>query len=231
MLASVQSVEEALIALECGADIIDLKNPHEGALGALPLPTIREIVQAIDHRRPVSATIGDMPMQGDLLVEAVRKTAATGVDIVKVGFFGGVGHEGCVHALAPLADQGVHIVAVLFADLNPEFGLLPALAHAGFHGAMLDTSSKHERSLGGCLDEESLRLFVGISRALGLLTGLAGSLALGDILKLAEIGPDYLGFRGALCCGSDRKSAIDRDRIIRVAKLLYSCNTALPEPA
>ena len=37
LLISVTSAEEALLALEGGADIIDMKNPLEGALGALPL--------------------------------------------------------------------------------------------------------------------------------------------------------------------------------------------------
>ena len=37
LLASVASPEEARIAAACGVDIIDLKNPRAGALGALPL--------------------------------------------------------------------------------------------------------------------------------------------------------------------------------------------------
>ena len=44
MLASVLSVEEAETALAHGADIIDCKDPHRGALGALPLARITEIV-------------------------------------------------------------------------------------------------------------------------------------------------------------------------------------------
>ena len=56
MLASVTSTAEALLALEWGADIIDLKNPSDGALGALPFETIRDIVKIIDGRRLASAT-------------------------------------------------------------------------------------------------------------------------------------------------------------------------------
>ena len=43
MLASVADVVEAEIALVEGADIIDLKDPSQGPLGALPLASVREI--------------------------------------------------------------------------------------------------------------------------------------------------------------------------------------------
>ena len=44
MLASVATLQEARLAAECGVDIIDLKNPSTGALGALPTETVVEIV-------------------------------------------------------------------------------------------------------------------------------------------------------------------------------------------
>ncbi|MGB8549761.1 MAG: (5-formylfuran-3-yl)methyl phosphate synthase, partial [Xanthobacteraceae bacterium] len=47
MLASVTGAEEAEIALEHGADIIDLKDPSEGALRALPLDLVRAAVAAV----------------------------------------------------------------------------------------------------------------------------------------------------------------------------------------
>ncbi len=61
MLASVRTLDEALLALAGGADIIDLKDPARGALGALDQATARNIVAAIGGRAPVSATIGDLP--------------------------------------------------------------------------------------------------------------------------------------------------------------------------
>lgn len=225
MLASVTSVEEALLALEGGADIVDLKNPAEGALGALPASVIREIVAAVACRKPVSATIGDLPMRPEPIAEAIARTAETGVDIVKIGFFGRTGHAECIRAVMPLAVRGVRIVAVLFADDHPDFGLLPLMAQSGFHGAMLDTVVKNGRRLGHCLDDAALRRFIGVSRAQGLLTGLAGSLAIADVPGLMEIGPDYLGFRGALCQASDRRASIDADRLEQLGKVLHEYNT------
>lgn len=47
LLISVKNVEEALIALNCGVDIIDLKDPNIGALGALNLDTSQQILQKV----------------------------------------------------------------------------------------------------------------------------------------------------------------------------------------
>ena len=44
MLASVATLAEARLVEESGVDIIDLKNPAEGALGALPLAEVVRIV-------------------------------------------------------------------------------------------------------------------------------------------------------------------------------------------
>ncbi len=48
MLASVTGTEEAETAIECNVDIIDLKDPKAGALGALPTAGIRALVAAIN---------------------------------------------------------------------------------------------------------------------------------------------------------------------------------------
>src|SRR5262245_29278297 len=62
-LASVRDAAEAELAIGAGADIVDLKDPEGGALGALPPATIEACVRAIGGRVPVSATIGDLPLE------------------------------------------------------------------------------------------------------------------------------------------------------------------------
>ena len=62
MLASVASLEEADQVLGLGADLIDLKDPSRGALGAWPPDRVREAVGRIAGCRTTSATIGDLPM-------------------------------------------------------------------------------------------------------------------------------------------------------------------------
>jgi uncharacterized protein (UPF0264 family) len=225
ILASVTDVEEAMLAVECGADIIDLKNPAEGALGALSLATISNSVAKVARRKLVSATIGDLPMQPELVVEAVNATAATGVDIVKIGFFGRAGHAACIEALSPIAARGLSLVAVLFADDAPDFDLIPRLAEAGFHGVMLDTAVKNGKRLRHHLDDEDLSTFVCEAQDAGLLTGLAGSLTVDDLVELLPLGADYLGFRGALCVSANRAARLERARLKHLLNVLHSCNT------
>jgi uncharacterized protein (UPF0264 family) len=216
-LASVTNVGEARIALEAGVDIVDLKNPVRGALGALPIAIIEEIVHFVDRRAPISATVGDLPMQPTILSDAIAATAATGVDIVKIGFFGRTGHAECARSLA-LITRSEKIVAVMFADQKPDFTLLPLLADSGFYGVMLDTADKTAGGLRSWLSKDDLQDFVSAAHIHRLLTGLAGSLRKADVPLLASLGADYLGFRGALCTNDERKSMLDPARVIAIRK-------------
>lgn len=223
-LASVKNVDEALIALDAGADIIDLKDPDKGALGALSADEIREITARIGGRKPVSATIGDLPMQPDRIVYGVEHTAELGVDIVKVGFFGVTGHRECAQALRALAVQGKKIVAVLFADQFPDLTLIRELKRAGFYGVMLDTSNKSGNALSDYMTNHDLGEFVSLAKSCDMECGLAGSLRIIDIPMLISLGPGYLGFRGALCNASKRTQEIERERVKQAAKLLHESN-------
>jgi len=222
-LASVTDADEALLALEAGADIIDCKNPALGALGALSPGVIRGIVAAVAGRRPVSATVGDLPTEAGRLVGAVRRTAAADVDYVKLGLFRTDGIEDVLTELSPLTRRH-KLIAVLFADLVPQLEILPALAAAGFAGVMLDTAGKAEGTL---LDHAGLALlrdFVEQVHHLDLMCGLAGSLGAAQIPALLPLGVDYLGFRGALC-EQGRSSALSREAMQRIRRCLCAPNT------
>ncbi len=208
LLASVRSAAEAQIALAAGVDIIDLKEPRQGVLGALPAPVIRAAVARVAGRRPVSATAGDLPMVPAVVGQTAARIGALGVDFVKVGIFPGGDLEGCLDALGHEAARGLKLVAVLFADLEPDPGQIESLAARGFAGVMLDTAEKRGGGLRRHLDDAALRRFVLRGKASGLFTGLAGSLRLVDVGALLELGPDYLGFRGALTAGG-RGAALD----------------------
>lgn len=223
LLASVRSLHEARQALAAGVDVIDLKEPADGALGAVPLSVAR-LVAALPNRPRVSATIGDLPFTAEAVVPGVRAMAATRVDIVKVGIFDG-DTAATLAALRPLCSEGIKLVAVMFADRSPDLALLPRLATAGFHGAMLDTADKAGGGLRRHLSERQLRAFVAAARRNRLLCGLAGSLAIDDIAPLAALAPDYLGFRGALCARG-RADALDPARLDAVRQALRRAASA-----
>lgn len=201
LLASVANLAEARLAAECGVDIIDLKNPAAGALGALPLDMVASIAGELRGRAPLSATVGDLPMEPETVRSAVAAMAATGVDYVKLGFFPGGDWLGVIENLKSLTERKVRLVAVLFADQPFALDWLSLFAAAGFAGAMLDTADKQAGSLTGLRDVSFLSAFVNATHRQGLLCGLAGSLRVEDIEPLRQLGPDYLGFRGALCSG------------------------------
>lgn len=232
-LASVANLDEMETALACGVDIVDLKNPSEGALGAWPEDRLKEAVTRWRAHQPgpnLSATVGDHPLDAARLAAAAARTAASGVPLVKIGFaLPRHGAEAalapCLAALAPIA-RDTRLIAVLFADQAPDIELVPAFAAAGFAGIMLDTADKAAGSLRAHLAEATLARFVELARRHKLMTGLAGSLKLADVAPLAALHPDYLGFRGALCA-EGRTGALDPDRLAAVARALSaSCGIA-----
>lgn len=226
LLASVRDLEEAELAWAGGAELVDLKDPDRGALGAWPEAELHRAVARLGERAVLSATTGDLPMAPERLVAAARATAATGVAYVKIGFFRGGDHAACAEALAAVAADGARLVAVLMADQGPDLGLLSRLAEAGFAGVMLDTADKRTGGLRRHLDQATLARFVAEAQALGLLCGLAGSLGLTDIPPLAALGPDYLGFRGALCHGA-RTGSLDPRALAELRMALASSATAV----
>lgn len=219
LLASVRSLDEAVIALRGGADIIDLKEPNAGALGAVPLPVTREVVAFLDGRVPVSATIGDLSGDPQTIARAVKRTADTGVDIVKIGLFVEIERASTLGTLEALARSGIRMVAVLFADRQPNLSV-DDIGKAGFYGAMLDTAEKNRGGLCNHLDLMTLRRFVDECRKADLICGLAGSLRLEEIPELLRLGADYLGFRGALCGDGIRSGQLNLERLTALRKLL-----------
>ena len=203
MLASVNSLEEARLVLAKNVDIIDLKDPVSGALGALSTERVTEIVKMVNGVCPVSATIGDLPMSPELIFEATNRMLDTGVDFVKIGFFPSANEISVVEKLASLSPQ-TNLIAVLFAETQPDISLINSLINAGFRGIMLDTMDKSQGSLTGIMAGQGIAQFVNHVKSNGLLCGLAGSLTLEDIPGLLLHQPDYLGFRGALCAKHNR---------------------------
>ena len=209
LLISVRSSAEALLAARGGADFIDLKEPGQGALGGLPVATIRAIVAALRSAGvtlPVSATIGDLPMSAlAQIAERVDAVGNCGVDYVKVGIERDAAAPAVLDALAA---SGPAIVPVLIADRGLDTHLLAHAITLGFPALMLDTADKLCGSLFDALTVAELEWFVSTVRASGALVGLAGALRLHHASALARLEPDFAGFRSAVCA-TQRSAALD----------------------
>jgi uncharacterized protein (UPF0264 family) len=211
-LASVRDAAETELAIGAGADIVDLKDPDAGALGALRPATIEACVRAVGGRVPVSATIGDLPLEETSAKAAVLGTASRGVDYVKLGLFPGGDAQGALQGLAPLAPR-IRLILVLFADALPEFDAVTLASRIGAAGIMFDTMGKNGASLPHLVTPERLRALIASARTSGLAIGFAGSLRADDVPALLALGPDLLGFRGALCRGGRRTEPLDPVRL------------------
>ncbi|HSI43370.1 MAG TPA: (5-formylfuran-3-yl)methyl phosphate synthase [Methylotenera sp.] len=224
LLISVTSIDEAQLAMDHGADIIDLKDPHSGALGALPLETINEIANYIHlskNPKPISATIGDIPMQVDLILHQVNLLANTKIDFIKIGFFEADNYHSCLSAIKPIA-ANLDLIAVLFAEYTYPVNIVEDIKQAGFKGLMLDTAHKNGRTI---LYYHSRKYCEDLSqnvRKSGMTFGLAGSLKLQDIAILGVSQPTYMGFRGGACTEYSRTENLDRGKIEALSNALKS---------
>lgn len=209
LLVSVRDADEAELAALAGADLVDAKDPDRGALGALSPDLVRAIVARVGGRAFTSAVAGE-PVDAESLLASVAAIADTGVDYVKVALPTGLKDDALaeVAALAP-----GRLIAVYFAERAIPADAVARLSRAGFVGAMIDTAAKDGRRLTDHLPLPALSAFAATCRAHQLFSGLAGSLALKDVPVLAGTGAHYLGFRGGLCVGHDRRAGLDPDRV------------------
>ena len=222
MLVSVRSVAEARVAAQGGADFIDLKEPRDGALGGLPIATIAALVRALREqgsRLPLSATIGDLPMsQLAAILAQVDAVAACGVDYVKVGIERAAEAQAVLDALAA---TGHAIVPVFIVDHGLDFAQVEHACNLKFPALMVDTADKLAGSLFDVLQDAELSRFVSGVRASGALVGLAGALRCPHIAALRKLGPDFAGFRSAVCAG-DRGGELDPERLRELAATLHA---------
>lgn len=232
LLASVRTVDEAKLAVGAGADIVDLKEPRGGALGALPLALIREIVATVRSisPAPVSATIGDLA-DGEIeeMTLRVAATAATGVDFVKVGIVQGPHARAALDRLAHLPTP---VVPLFLADAGLDLALIGYASAAGFPVVMVDTADKAAGSLFDCVAPATLRQMIGTVHGAGARAGLAGSLRADHVPLLRELAPAIAGFRGALCDGPRTGRLVAaKVRALRAALPAFSGSAPVPAAA
>lgn len=222
MLVSVRDVAEAQIAARGGADFIDLKEPRDGALGALPIESVARVVRALREQGsqlPISATIGDLPMH-DLpaILARVDAVGGCGVDYVKVGIERAPSAQAVLEALA--ANRHA-IVPVFIADHGLDEAQVAHACSLGFPGVMVDTADKRAGNLFDVMTIAALHRFVAQVRASGAMVGLAGALREPQLAALRQLAPDFAGFRSAVCAG-DRSGELDPHRLRALAAALHA---------
>ncbi len=229
VLVSPMSVEEAVEALRGGADIIDVKNPKEGSLGANFPWVIKSIVMLVKkYGREVSATTGDMPYKPGTASLAALGAAVAGVDYIKVGLYGVKNSSEAYEMINAVVkavkeyDPNKRVVAAAYADYYrisavnplelPEIG-----AKAKVDGVMVDTAIKDGTTLFDHMRVEQLKEFVRGAHENGMFCALAGNLKWEHIKILKEISPDIIGVR-TMVCENGRNSMIKSELVERLVK-------------
>ncbi|MGD0080649.1 MAG: (5-formylfuran-3-yl)methyl phosphate synthase [Methanoregula sp.] len=218
LLVSPSSIAEARHST--AADIIDVKKPSEGSLGANYPWVIREIKSF--SKKPVSAAIGDFDYKPGGASLAAYGAACAGADYVKIGlaFDGQEQAKEVIHAVVRAVKDEFpkkFVVIAAYSDyermgtISP-FEMAPIAAKCGADFAMVDTGIKDRQSTFAFMTEEKLRDFTEKNRKLGLGTALAGALKFEDIDALKRINPDIIGVRG-MVCGGDRNATVREDLI------------------
>jgi uncharacterized protein (UPF0264 family) len=235
LLVSVVSAGEARVAAAAGADIVDVKNPAEGSLGAPSPAVIADVRAVVRAELPVSAAIGDMPNLPGTAALAALGAARSGATFVKVGLWGVSTEDEAVVLLRTVRDAvadvpGVVVVAAAYADarrvaqapLAPE--LLPRAARAADVGiCLLDTAVKDGRGLLEWLSPGALASLVADAHAAGLQVALAGALREEDLPAIRDTAADIAGVRSAACGDGRRSAPLDG---VRVRALVAACARA-----
>jgi hypothetical protein len=230
LLVSVIDEHEVAAAVAGGADLVDVKDPREGSLGAAAPDVIRRVRELTPAATPVSAAIGDFPDLPGTAALAAAGAAACGIEYVKVGLLGprdGERARVLLHGVCRAAraqHPSVRIMATAYADAEkigsvPPLVLPAAAAAAGADGCMIDTAEKRGGTLFSELSAGELAEFVARCRAAGLLCALAGSLREEHLPQLAALGPDIVGFRGAVCQGDRVGGRVDAEAVRRLKAL------------
>ncbi|HVP25168.1 MAG TPA: (5-formylfuran-3-yl)methyl phosphate synthase [Methanomicrobiales archaeon] len=225
LLVSPCTIEEASRSL--AADIIDVKRPAEGSLGA-NFPWVIRAVKAMTEK-PVSAAIGDFDYRPGSAALAAYGAACAGADYVKIGLkFDGRERAREVISAVVRAVKGEFpeksVVIAAYSD-HARLGTIPPFeaaclaAEGGADVAMVDTGLKDGRSTFEFMDEETLAGFTETNRGSGLRTALAGSLRFEDIARLKRIKPDIIGVRG-MVCGGDRSATIEPALVEKALRMI-----------
>jgi (5-formylfuran-3-yl)methyl phosphate synthase len=231
LLVSVRSGAEAAIALRCGVDLIDVKEPSRGSLGAADAAVQQEVIDLVSDRVPVSVALGELadyrPPTSDFQLWSQGAYASRSPSYAKLG----LAHAAAMSdwqarwtATMQTLPSGTKPVAVAYADWQHAASPAPAkvLAAAAQFQASFLLIDTFDKSRGNLLAHASLAELTDLSARAAEQKNrlvLAGSLDIEAIRAVLPLGPAYIAVRGEACAG-ERTQAIDAARVKRLVELV-----------
>lgn len=233
LLISVRSPWEAQLALGGGADLVDIKEPARGALGAADPTVWSAVLAAVAGRVPTSVALGEIRAACE--PQDPRKLA--GFQYAKLGLAGCRSWADWPQRWAErllVLPAGVTPVAVIYADWRDAESPRPdeilrraAEAHCGV--ALFDTFCKTRGNLLHHLEPPELARLTSAARDAGLRVVFGGGLGPETIGQVLSLNPDYVAVRGA-ACRTDRTGDVDAG-LVRGLRQLISKSSCSGRPA
>lgn len=236
LLVSVRNREEALIAHQSGADLIDLKEPLKGSLGMVDLDTAQSIAEELPSST-LSLALGELSDWRD------RKTVPpipTAYQYLKLGLANQVSRpewkrdwQQFRQRIELQSNQSFDWIAVVYADHlaanspSPE-EIITAAIESGCRGVLFDTWSKESGSLVDHLTTAQLTNYSSLIHSAGLLSAFAGSLRREHLEALLPIAPSIIAVRGAVCENSNRVARLCRNQMNEFQQSLKTSLTHKP---
>ena len=225
LLVSVRDLAEARTCLACGVDILDLKEPDNGALGSVNVQTLAEVSSFVtdlplDQQTTLSFAAGEIVdwdrRLGTRLIDRYGFELIKRFQFVKLGLARAKVLDDWQASLSQLFDglpDSTQPVAVGYFDHvrceAPSIDDVVAFAGdcAQVRTVLLDTFCK-ECDLFKWIDEKQLKTVIQACRRRDLSVVVAGSLTKNNLPRVKSLLPDFVGVRGAICQG-DRREGVD----------------------
>lgn len=194
------------MAVAAGVDIVDAKEPMRGALAPVSPRVLGAIARVVPDHVPLSLALGEAPRPHRLHDLLARRAADLHgrrpylkFAVAETTLEPPLAEADAIRAVLP----GARIVVAAFADrwAAPLETLATSAAGAGAEAVLLDTIGKRGDTLFDHVTEAALARLVAEAHARGLWVALAGSIARGQVERVARLGADVVGVRGAACEG------------------------------
>lgn len=228
LLISVRDALEAVIALEHGAAIIDVKEPTRGSLGRADDSVLAQVLAVVDGRRPVSAALGEWC---DWATGAMPPFVER-LTFVKWGMAGVAANWLVEWRTLRQRIEETPCRVVLSAYVDHRRASAPPvqeMCHVAIQERasvfLLDTAVKDGTTLVDWISVGELMNLAQRCLAGGVRLALAGGLSETAIQSLRGVQPDWFAVRGAACRGG-REGMVDAERVRRLSAILRETDLA-----
>tara|TARA_R110002095_G_scaffold216295_1_gene212873 strand:+ start:13135 stop:13818 length:684 start_codon:yes stop_codon:yes gene_type:complete len=208
-----------------GCDILDFKDPFQGALGMIDAETLCSITEYFESHPveiPVSLALGE-------LIEWSGNRIATRIPSAITYLKMGLAHtrqmadwysdwQDFKQQIEETNQTTFQWIAVAYADweqaeaVSPQ-EVLTAAIDSGCAGLLIDTFFKQGQSLLDHLSLDELNALIEQAQSQRLKIALAGSLRQKDLAALSGVSPDIIGIRSAACRGNLRTDSVQEQAV------------------